>query len=138
MSVFEYNKVTAYALKLSHTNAQDYVQEAIIKVLRTSPQSPFAFMLTAIRNIHLDHTRSCRTRLTELTDTPPDIADVDRSEQWVFEEVVSGLTPDEMAILTAKIHGVTLKEISQATGIGYRDITRILSQIKSKCTTDIG
>ena len=137
VTIAELDKVTAYAMKLSHVNAEDYLQEAIIKVLRTSPQTPFAFMLTAIRNTHLDQTRSCRTRLTELTPSPPDTPDNDVTEQWIFEDVVSGLSEDEMTILTAKIHGVTLREISIKTGIGYRDITRILSAIKSKCTTAI-
>ena len=137
VSVTELNKVTAYAMKLSHVNAEDYLQEAIIKVLRHSPNTPFAFMLTAIKNAHLDQLRSCRARLTELTDTPPDTPDNEHPEQWIFEEVVSGLSEDEMTILTAKIHGVTLKEISAKTGIGYRDITRILAEIKGKCKTAI-
>jgi len=134
MTESEWHRLRDCARKLSEANADDYLQEVAIKLLTNQTESPFAFALTAIKRIHLDIVRTARHRYTTTVADPPAIAPDNTTEQWIFEQVVGGLTEQEMAIYTARIEGVRLSEITKEAGLSESEVKHIMRQIKKKCT----
>lgn len=108
--------------------AEDIVQETLLrawqrpKVLDQSGTSARAWLFTVARNLVVDEHRSARNRREFRTDSPPELATPDRSDQaldaWLIGDALATLSGDHREVIVrAYYRGLSTRQIATELGV---------------------
>ncbi len=122
----------AWALTRSDSDAQDLVQDTILRAYRAidrfDGRYPKAWLLTIMRNANINRVRK---KTPELIDNPElaferstDFADLDDPETLVVDPMLSAVVEDTFSTLPAKYREVI--ELVDLNGLSYKEAADVI------------
>ncbi|HEY2280476.1 MAG TPA: RNA polymerase sigma-70 factor [Streptosporangiaceae bacterium] len=139
----------AYRMTGSVGDAEDIVQEAVIRTYRAASQgtlveSPKAFVTTTTTRLAIDHLRSARVRresyvgtwlpeplVTDPTPGPAERAEMSDSLSLAFLVLLESLSPVERAVfLLREVFGYDYAEIAEAVGKSEPNCRQIFTRAR--------
>jgi len=134
LTAHQFERLTKYAMTLSPSHYEDYLQEAAIRAILKGPEAKFGYIIHCVRSIHIDRVRSSHFKNTLYgVEARVDVIDEVSEEPDNIEDVLVKLTPDEAVILRAKMNGIKYAEMSDLSGVPDRVVRTIVRHIKDKC-----
>jgi RNA polymerase sigma-70 factor (ECF subfamily) len=136
----------AYRMTGSVTDAEDIVQEALLRASGQAPENPKAYLTTVTTRLAIDYLRSARVRRESYVGTwlpeplladdglgPAERAEMADSLSMAFLVLLESLSPAERAVfLLREVFGYDYPEIAEAIGKSEANARQLFSRARRR------